>query len=63
MGNRPIIWGLIFFGIGTVGWVVSVVFNVVTLGAFAWISNVLGIIALLSLPIALICELIRRKKK
>jgi len=60
---RPIFWGIIIFIVSLIGFVISIVFNVVTLGAFRWVSNVLGIIALLSLPVALLWELIRRKKK
>ena len=60
MGNRPIVWGIIVFVVSLVGFVISVVFNVITFGAFRWISNALGIIAFLSLPIALIWKLIRR---
>lgn len=58
MVRRPIIWGLIFFGIGAVGWVLSVVLAVVTLGQLSWLANFFGWFAAGSLPAAVIGELI-----
>lgn len=55
---RPIYWGLIFFGVGAVGWVISVVLAVVTLGAFKSLTYVFGIIFAVSLPVATVWELI-----
>ena len=59
---RPIFWGLIFFGIGAVGWVVSVVLTVVSLGALKPLTYVFGILFLASLPVAAVLELIRKLK-
>jgi hypothetical protein len=52
---------MIIFTLALVGWVVSIVFNVLTIGAFRWISNVLGIIALVSLPIAVVVHLFQKR--
>src|SRR3989338_4402205 len=54
---RPIFWGLIFFGVGAVGWVVSVVLTIVTLGALKFLTYIFGILFALSLPVALVWEL------
>ncbi len=56
-GMRPILWGLIFFGFGAVGWVISVVLTVITLGAFKFLTYIFGILFALSLPVAVIWEL------
>ena len=58
MVRRPIIWGLIFFGIGAVGWVFSVVLAVVSLGKLKILANIFGIVFALSLPVTGIWELI-----
>mgnify|MGYP001562474105 CR=1 FL=1 len=55
---RPIYWGIIFFIIGALGWVTSVVFAVVTLGKFKLLANIFGYIFLTSLPAALLGELV-----
>lgn len=55
---RPIFWGLILFGIGAVGWVISVVLAVITLGALKLLTYIFGILFALSLPVAGIWELI-----
>lgn len=60
---RPILWGTIFLCVGAVGWVISVVFVVITLGAFKISSYVFGVLFVASLPIALIFELFRFIKK
>ncbi len=56
---RPIFWGIIIFILGLVAWVVSVVFNVLTLGHFRAISNFLITIALAAIPVAILLELVR----
>ena len=61
MKTSPIFWGIIICAVSLMGWVVSIVFNVVTLGAFRWVSNVLGIVAFVSLPVAVIVKLIRTR--
>ncbi len=64
--KRPIFWGIVLFVSGFLGWWVSVIFNVITLGQLRWLSNFFGIIFIASLPAALAIELIlwliRRKK-
>ncbi|MEK7636587.1 MAG: hypothetical protein AAB362_02775 [Patescibacteria group bacterium] len=55
------VWGIIIFVLSLAGFIVSVVFNVITLGTFRWTSNAFRIIAFLSLPIALILKLINRR--
>lgn len=42
IARKPIIWGLIFFGISAIGWVLSVVLAVVTLGKLDWLANFFG---------------------
>lgn len=65
--KRPIIWGLIVFALSVVGFVFSVVINVVTLGHFRLLSNILGYIFILSIPVAIVAELLmwllRKRKK
>lgn len=61
MKNRPILLGIIVFVVSLFGWVVSVVLNVLTLGAFRWVSNVFGVLALVSIPLAVIVKLLRKK--
>ncbi len=56
---RPIYLGIIFFIIGAVGWVTSVVFVVVTLGKFKMLANIFGAIFVASLPLALAGEIVR----
>jgi len=56
---RPIFWGLILFGVGAVGWVISVVLTVVTLGGLKFLTYIFGYLFALSLPVAGIWELIR----
>lgn len=60
---RPIFWGIILSLIGSVLWVISIVFNVVSLGEFKWLSNILAYIFISGLPIAIIWELIILLKK
>lgn len=60
---RPIVWGIILFLISAVGWVISVVLAVITLGAFKILSYVFGVLFVASLPIALIFQLFRFIKK
>ena len=60
---RPIWCGVIFFVIGILGWVAGVVFAVVSVGKLRLLPNIFGIIAIISLPIALIAELARKKNR
>ncbi|MEK9180601.1 MAG: hypothetical protein AAB897_04285 [Patescibacteria group bacterium] len=62
---RPILWGIILFLIGAVGWVFSVVLAVITLGTFKFLTYVFGVLLAASLPVTIIFELVRwlRKKK
>ncbi|OGN04649.1 MAG: hypothetical protein A3B99_04030 [Candidatus Yanofskybacteria bacterium RIFCSPHIGHO2_02_FULL_44_12b] len=59
---RPILWGIIVLVLSAIGWVISVVLNVVTLGSLRWVSNMFGIIALFSIPASVIWEIIRKKR-
>ena len=60
---RPIYLGVLFFIIGAVGWVFSVVLAVVTLGAFKILALIFGILFIASLPFALFWELVRWARK
>lgn len=63
MKMRPIFWGLIFFAIGTVGWVISVVIAVVTLGAVKFLTYIFAAMFMLSLPVAGLFEFLRWKRR
>ena len=63
MVRRSIIWGLIFFGIGAVGWVFSVVLTVVTIGKLKFLTYIFGTLLVASLPVGLVGELILWIKK
>lgn len=63
MRHKPIIWGLIFFGIGAVGWVISVVLAVITLGSLKFLTYIFGYLFALSLPIGIVLEIILRLKR
>ncbi len=67
---RPILWGTIWFVIGMIGWII---FSVIG-GSMAGISGeesttiktlvyIFGFVFFLSLPIAIIAEIIRWKRK
>ena len=63
---RPILWGIILFIVGAVGWVISVVFAVVTLGTLKLLTFVFGALFIFSLPVAVVLELtkwLKRKKR
>lgn len=60
---RPIYFGVLFFIIGAVGWVFSVVLAVVTFGTFKILALIFGILFLASLPLGLLGEIIRWLKK
>ena len=59
---RPIWWGILFFIIGALGWVIGIVFTAVSLGKLRVLANLFGYIAIFSLPTALVLELIRKRK-
>jgi len=63
MAMRPILWGIILFLVGAVGWVFSAVLAVVTFGSFKVLANVFGILLVASLPVAAAFELIRWLRK
>lgn len=50
------------FLISGLGWFVSVVFGVVTLGKFRLAANVFGYIAVFSLPITMLIAIVHKKK-
>ena len=56
---RPVLWGIIIFVLGIAGWVVSIVFNVLTLGRFRALSNFIFVVAFAAIPVAILLELIR----
>jgi len=71
---RPILWGTIWFVIGLIGWIAFSVIGGFTRGLSAQVNPTLhffiylfGLIFFLSLPIAIIAEIIRwirkRRKK
>jgi len=60
---RPIVWGIISLLAFGALWFVSVILSVITGGAFRDLANFSGIAAALSLPIALILEVIRWQMK
>jgi len=55
---RPIFLGAILFVVGLIGWFVSVILTVITLGAFKGVANIFGLIFLWSLPVAALTEFI-----
>jgi len=57
---RSIMFWLLVFVVCVIGWVIAVVFFVVSGGHFKFIANLLGICAALSLPIGIIIEIIKR---
>lgn len=59
---RPIWWGMLFFIIGALGWVIGIVFAAVSLGKLRVLANLFGYITIFSLPTALVFELIRKRK-
>jgi len=60
---RPILWGLIFFAIGAVGWVISVVLAVVSLGALVSLTYIFGILMIASLPVVIVWEIFLKFRK
>ncbi|MEK9186374.1 MAG: hypothetical protein AAB885_02180 [Patescibacteria group bacterium] len=56
---RPIFLGIVFFIIGAIGWVLSVVLAVVTLGKLKILATIFGILLIISLPIGILGELVR----
>lgn len=61
--KKILIIGAVIFVVSVLGWFVSVIFSVVTLGTkFRLIANIFGYTALWSVPITLILALISRKK-
>lgn len=63
MKHGPIFWGIIIFLISGLGWFVFVILSVITLGKLSWIANSFGVVAGISLPSAIICEIIRLIKR
>ena len=62
MAHRPIFWGMIIFLISGLGWFVFVILSVVTLGKLSWIANSFGVVASISLPTAIMWEIVKRIK-
>ena len=60
---RPIFWGISIFIIGIIGWVISVVLAVVTLGSMKALANIFGIVVLASIPVGVAGEFIRWIKR
>ena len=60
---RPILWGLIFFVIGAVGWVISVVLTIVSLGALVSLTYIFGTLMIASLPVAIVWEIFLKFRK
>lgn len=63
MKRNPIFLGILVFCISLVAWVISIIFNVITLGAFRWVSNAFITVAMLSLPVAFLWKLASRSFK
>ena len=57
---KPILIGILLTSIGLIGWVCSIVFNVLTLGAFREVSYVFGALAIAGLPLGLLYALARK---
>ena len=57
MKPRPIIWGMIFSVVGAMGWAVSVVVAVASLGKLKFFANFFGIAMLASIPISILWEI------
>jgi|GEM_PF-5500585 len=62
MKNKWLLWGVLVFLISGFGWFVSIILNVVTFLKFRSVSNVLGVVAIASMPIAIILAIFNRKK-
>lgn len=60
---RSIMFWLLVFVVCVVGWVVAVVFFVISGGHFKFVANLLGICAALSLPIGVVVEIAKRIRK
>jgi len=60
---RSIIFWILVFVACAVGWVIAMVFFVISGGHFKFIANLLGICAVLILPIGLIVEIIKWIRK
>lgn len=63
MGSKWILWGLAAVMAGIFLWVVSIVFNIVTLGKLRVLSNAIAIITAGILPVVALLAFVTRKKK
>ena len=66
MGNKILLWGVIVFMVGGVGWFVAVILSVITFGELRNIANFFGIAAglgVLIITIGLISKLLKKNKK
>ena len=63
MGNKWLMWGLIIFLVSGLGWFVSVILSVVTLGKLRMAANIFGMISAASIPLAIVLAIFDRRKK
>ena len=63
MKRRPIFWGIILLIIGIIGWFISVILAVVTLGHFRQSANFFGALAYIGFPASLVFEFVKWIKK
>lgn len=63
MIKRPIFLGAILSVVGLLGWWLSVILTVVSVGKFRDLSNFFGILMLSGLPVGIFISLIKRIKR
>ena len=63
MVNKLLIWAVSLFLISGFGWFVSIIINIVTLGSFRDLSNILGVLAGVSFVLAIILSIVKLVRK
>ncbi|OGN04318.1 MAG: hypothetical protein A2831_01295 [Candidatus Yanofskybacteria bacterium RIFCSPHIGHO2_01_FULL_44_17] len=66
MGNKILLWGVIIFMVGGIGWFVAVIPSVITFGELRNIANLFGIAAglgMLMIVLGAIFKLLKKNKK
>ena len=58
MLRKPLFWGFAAFSIAVLGWFISIIVSVLTNGALKDAANIFGYVAIASLPVAGILELV-----
>ena len=63
MVNKWLILGIIIFIISGLGWFITIIFSVITLGGFRNLANFFGIIFVVSLPSSILLAILDKKRK